>query len=180
MEFCAPLVVLFVVFFAIGVYFFFITIYLQRALHMSALLAAGGLIAPILLFTILLSPRIGRLGDRTSQYPLVMVGLLAFSGGLLLTVPGASALTYVDLLPAIVTVGVGFALLRTPLLSLAVPDHQAGMRTAAAEVVGRLGGVMGVAIGVTIFLAVSMADLNAKLPATGIEHHFTAVQLSTL
>jgi MFS family permease len=181
-EFSAALGVLFIVFFAIGMYFFFIAIYLQRALHMSALLAAAGLI-PTSLFTILLSARIGRVGDRTSQYPLVMAGLLAFSGGLLLTVPGTSALTYVALLPAIVAVGVGMVLFRTPLLSLVfkgVPDHQAGMGSAAAEVVGRLGGVMGVAIGVTVFLTVSTADLNAKLPAAGIEHHFSAAQLRSL
>lgn len=181
-QFSAPLAVQFVGFFAIGVYFFFITIYLQRALHMSALLAAAGLI-PTSLFMIFLSPRIGRLGDRTSHYPLVAAGLLVFSVGLLLTVSGTRALTYVDLLPAIVAVGVGMALFRTPLLSLinnAVPDHQAGMRNAAAELVGRLGGVMGVAIGVTVFLTVSTADLNAKLPAAGIEHHFTAAQLRSL
>jgi MFS family permease len=181
-EFSATLTMLFVLFFAIGVYFFFISIYLQRALHMSALLAAAGLI-PASLFTIFLSARIGRVSDRTSQYPLVMAGLLAFSGGLLLSVSGTNALTYVDLLPAIVALGVGMALLRTPLLSLvhnAVPDHHVGMGTAAAELVGRLGGVMGVAVGVAIFLGVSTADLNAKLPAIGIQHHFTPAQLRSL
>ncbi|MBV8991293.1 MAG: MFS transporter [Solirubrobacterales bacterium] len=182
-EFSAPLAVLFIVFFALGVYFFFITIYLQRALHMSALLAAAGLWIPTSLFTVLLSVRIGRVGDRTSQYPLVMAGLLALSGGLLLTISGTSSLTYVDLLPAIVAVGLAMALFRTPLLSLiynAVPAGQAGMGTAAAELVGRLGGVVGVAIGVTVFLAVSTGDVNAKLPAAGIEHHFTAAQLRSL
>jgi MFS transporter, DHA2 family, methylenomycin A resistance protein len=181
-QFSAPLAVQLVGFFAIGVYFFFITIYLQRVLHMSALLAAAGLI-PTSLFMVFLSARIGRLGDRTSPYPLVMMGLLVFSGGLLLTVSGTSALTYVDLLPAFLAFGVGMALFRTPLLRLindAVPDHQAGMRNAAAELVGRLGGVMGVTVGVTIFLAVSTADLNAKLPAAGIQHHFTAAQLRSL
>ena len=169
-QFSATLAVLLFVFFAIGLYLFFITIYLQRALHMSALLAAIGLV-PTSLFTILLSARIGRLGDRTTHYPLVMAGLLIFSGGLLLTVAGTKTLTYLDLLPAIVALGVGMALFRGPLVSLfynSVPDHQAGMRTATSEVVGRLGGVMGVAIGVTIFLAVTTTDLNARLPAVGI------------
>jgi MFS family permease len=181
-QFSATLAVLLFVFFAIGLYLFFITIYLQRALHMSALLAAIGLV-PLSLFTILLSPRIGRLGDRTSHYPLVITGLLIFSGGLLLTASGTEALTYVALLPAIIALGVGMALFRGPLLSLfynSVPDHQAGMRTATAEVVGRLGGVLGVAIGVTMFLTITTTDLNARLPTVGIYHHVTATELQTL
>ena len=181
-EFSAMLGLLFVVFFAIGVYFFFITIYLQRALHMSPLRAAAGLI-PVSVFTIILSARIGRAGDRTSHHALVVVGLLAFTSGLLLTIPGVRALTYVALVPAIVALGVGLALFRTPLLSLvnrAAPDHQAGARNASAELIGRLGGVMGVAIGVTIFLSVSTADLNTKLPAAGLEYHFTAAKLRSM
>jgi hypothetical protein len=89
----------------------------------------------------------------------------------------------VALLPAIIALGVGMALFRGPLLSLfysSVPDHQAGMRTAISEVVGRLGGVLGVAIGVTIFLAVTTADLNARLPAVGIHHHVATTKLETL
>jgi hypothetical protein len=39
---------------------------------------------------------------------------------------------------------------------------------------------MGVAVGVTVFLAVSTTDLNAKLPAVGIQHHFTAAELRSL
>jgi Major Facilitator Superfamily len=181
-QFSATLAVLLFVFFAIGLYLFFITIYLQRALHMSALLAAVGLV-PISLFTILLSAHIGKLGDRTTHYPLVIAGLLIFSGGLLLTASGTKTLTYVALLPAIIALGVGMALFRGPLLSLfynSVPDHQAGMRTAISEVVGRLGGVLGVAIGVTIFLAVTTADLNARLPAAGFHHHVAATKLQTL
>jgi MFS family permease len=181
-DFVATLAVLFAVSFAIGVYLFFITIYLQRALHMSALLAGAGLI-PASLFTIFLSARIGRRGDRTSHHPLVIAGLLPFIGGLLLTVSGTSALTYVAVLPALVAVGVGIALFRTPLLSLIhhpLAGHQTGMGTAAGELVGLLGGAIGVAVGVTIFLAVSTADLNAKLPAAGIEHHFTAAELRSL
>ncbi|MGN6170386.1 MAG: MFS transporter [Solirubrobacteraceae bacterium] len=181
-QFSATLAVLLFVFFAIGLYLFFITIYLQRALHMSALLAAVGLV-PISLFTILFSAHIGKLGDRTTHYPLVIVGLLIFSGGLLLTASGTKTLTYVALLPAIIALGVGMALFRGPLLSLfynSVPDHQAGMRTAISEVVGRLGGVLGVAIGVTIFLAVTTADLNARLPAVGIHHHVAATKLQSL
>jgi hypothetical protein len=75
------------------------------------------------------------------------------------------------------------ALFRTPLLSLingAAPDHQAGTSNAAAELVARLGGIMGVAIGVTVFLAVSTADLDAKLPAAGIQSHFTAARLRSM
>lgn len=181
-QFSATLAVLLFVFFAIGLYLFFITIYLQRALHMSALLAAVGLV-PISLFTILISPHIGKLGDRTTHYPLVIAGLLIFSGGLLLTASGTKTLTYVALLPAISALGVGMALFRGPLLSLfydSVPDHQAGRRTAISEVVGRLGGVLGVAIGVTIFLAVTTADLNARLPAAGIHQHVAAAKLQAL
>jgi MFS family permease len=181
-QFSAALGALLFVFFAIGLYLFFITIYLQRALHMSALLAAVGLV-PISLFTILLSARIGKLGDRTNHYPLVIAGLLILSGGLLLTASGTKTLTYVALLPAIIALGAGMALFRGPLLSLlynSVPDHQAGMRTAISEVVGRLGGVLGVAIGVTIFLAVTTADLNARLPAVGIHQHVAAGELQTL
>ena len=181
-QFSATLAVLLFVFFAIGLYLFFITIYLQRALHMSALLAAVALV-PISLFTILLSTHIGKLGDRTTHYPLVIAGLLIFSGGLLLTASGTKTLTYVALLPAIIALGVGMALVRGPLLSLfyiSVPDHQAGMRTAISEVVGRLGGVLGVAIGVTIFLAVTTADLNASLPAAGFHHHVATTELQAL
>ena len=75
------------------------------------------------------------------------------------------------------------ALFRGPLLSLfynSVPDHQTGMRTATAEVVGRLGGVLGVAIGVTMFLTITTTDLNARLPTVGIYHHVTATELQTL
>jgi MFS family permease len=181
-EFSAMLGLLFVVFFAIGVYFFFITIYLQRALHMSPLLAAAGLV-PVSAFTILLSARIGRAGDRTSHHALVAAGLLAFTAGLLLTIPGVHSVTYAAMLPAIVALGVGLALLRAPLLSLvnlAGTDRQAGARNASAELIGRLGGVMGVAIGVTIFLSVSTADLNTKLPGAGLEYHFTAAKLRSM
>jgi hypothetical protein len=181
-QFSATLAVLLFVFFAIGLYLFFITIYLQRALHMSALLAAVALV-PISLFTILLSTHIGKLGDRTTHYPLVIAGLLIFSGGLLLTASGTKTLTYVALLPAIIALGVGMALFRGPLLSLfynSVPDNQAGMRTAISEVVGRLGGVLGVAIGVSIFLAVTTADLNARLPAAGFHHHVATTELQAL
>ena len=39
---------------------------------------------------------------------------------------------------------------------------------------------MGVAAGVTVFLAVSTADLNAKLPAAGIPRHVTEAELRSL
>lgn len=149
---------------------------------MSALLAGVALI-PVSLFTVLLSARVGRVGDRISHYPLVLAGLVPFIGGLLLTVPGASDLTYVDLLPAIVAVGVGIALFRAPLLGLihdAVPRHHVGTGIAAGELVAGLGGVMGVAIGVTVFLSVATPDFNAKGPAIGIQHHFTDAELRTL
>lgn len=181
-DFSATLAVLFAVSFAIGTYFFFITIYLQRALHMSALLAGAGLI-PVSLFTILLSARIGWIGDRTSHYALVIAGLLPFIGGLLLTISGTRALAYVALLPALVAVGVGIALFRAPLLSLIhhpLAGHQAGVGTAAGELMGLLGGAMGVAVGVTVFLGVSTGDLNTKFPVVGIEHHVTATELRSL
>ncbi|MGN6166952.1 MAG: MFS transporter [Solirubrobacteraceae bacterium] len=178
-DFSATLAVLFAVSFALGAYFFFMTIYLQRALHMSALLAGVGLI-PTSLFTIFLSARIGRIGDRRSHYALVIAGLLPLIGGLLLTILGTSALTYAAVLPALVAVGVGIALFRTPLLSLIhhpLAGHQAGMGTATGELMGLLGGAMGIAVGVTVFLAVSTADLNARFLTAGIEHHFTPSEL---
>jgi hypothetical protein len=181
-DFSATLAVLFAVSFALGAYFFFMTIYLQRALHMSALLAGAGLI-PTSLFTIFLSARIGLIGDRKSHYLFVIAGLLPLIGGLLLTISGTSAQTYAAVLPALVAVGVGIALFRAPLLSLIhhpLAGHQAGMGTATGELMGLLGGAMGVAVGVTVFLAVSTADLNAKFPVAGIERHFTPAELRLL
>jgi len=134
---------------ALGVAFFLLALQLQQSLGYTAL-AAGIATLPITAIMLLLSSRMGALGQRIGPQIPMTVGPLVAGVGLALMariVPGSSYWTHA--LPAIVVFGLGLAITVAPLTSTvlaSVPPHQVGAASGVNNAVARTAGLLAVAI----------------------------------
>jgi EmrB/QacA subfamily drug resistance transporter len=138
----------FIVYGAIGAYFFFLTIELQVVCGYSPLQAGSSLI-PVTVTTLLLSSRSGRLAQRIGPRWPMTVGPLVCAGGVLLSLrlsPGARFITGV--LPAVTVFGLGLACFVAPLTATAlsaVPPTHVGIASGVNNAVARAGSLIAVA-----------------------------------
>lgn len=123
--------------------------YLQAVLGYSAIRAASGLMpmAAVLMTFSSIAPRLaGRLGTRR----MLVIGLGAFTLGLVLLATLASADGgYWSILPGLLVVGLGLGLSMTPgttAITGALPEEQQGVASALNDTVRELGGAIGVAL----------------------------------
>jgi EmrB/QacA subfamily drug resistance transporter len=133
---------------AFGGFMFMNTIYLQEVRGLSAL-HAGLWTLPIALMGLLFAPVAGRLvGSRGARLPLVIAGAGMTGAGLLMTGLGPHV-AMARLLAAYLLLGLGLAMVNTPVTNAAVsgmPRTQAGVAASIASTSRQVGQSLGVAV----------------------------------
>ncbi len=147
-QFTAANVVTFIVYAAFGGVFFLLVVQLQVVAGFSPL-AAGTAMLPVTLIMLLLSARAGQLAQRIGPRLPMSLGPLVCAASLVLMLRIGPGADYVqDVLPAVVVLGLGLALLVAPLTAtvLAAADAQhAGVASGVNNAVARAAGLLAVA-----------------------------------
>ena len=120
----------FIVSFAMLAMFFFTALYMQNILGYSAI-EAGVRFLPSTLMIVLIAPLAGRLADRIGPRPPMVAGLVLTTIALFLQTRIDLHTGYGLLLPAFVIMGIGMALVMSPMSTAAmnaVPAQKAGRR----------------------------------------------------
>jgi EmrB/QacA subfamily drug resistance transporter len=146
---------------ALGGAFVFVMLELQTVMGYSAL-EAGAAFAPMTLLLLTLSSRMGRLADRIGpRIPMTVGPLVAGAGFALLSRLGPGASYLLDVLPGVVTFGIGMSITVAPLTAAvlaAIEDRRAGVASAINNAVSRIAGLLAVAL---MPLAAGMAGSGA-------------------
>ena len=148
-QFSAANLVTFVVYAALGGFFFLFVAFLQISLGYSPI-AAGAASLPVTALMLLFSARSGALAQRIGARIPLTVGPLVIAVGLLLLTtidPGDSYVTSV--LPALIVFGIGLTLVVSPVTAtvLAAADmRHAGMASGINNAVARVAGLLAVAV----------------------------------
>jgi EmrB/QacA subfamily drug resistance transporter len=148
-AFSAANLVTFAVYAALSGVLFLVVLNLQVVVHFTAL-AAGVAMLPVTLLMLLLSARAGALSQRIGpRIPMSVGPVIAACALLLFSRIGAHS-TYVrDVLPAVVTLGLGMSLTVAPLTATAlgsVDERHAGIASGVNNAVARAAGLLAVAI----------------------------------
>jgi EmrB/QacA subfamily drug resistance transporter len=128
--------------------FFFVSLYLQNILRYSAT-EAGATFLPMTLLIILIAPIAGRFADNVGSRWLMGAGMLLVGGSLLLFSRLDVNSDFWNILPGLLTGGVGMALAMTPTTAAAmgsVPVDQAGVGSAVLNSMRQVGGSLGIAV----------------------------------
>ena len=148
-QFSAANAVTFVVYAALGGFFFLLVAFLQIALDYTPI-EAGAASLPVTLIMLVFSARSGALAQRIGARLPLTVGPLVIAAGLLLMTtidPGDSYLTGV--LPSILVFGVGLTLVVAPVTATvlaAAPANHSGIASGVNNAVARVGGLLAVAV----------------------------------
>jgi EmrB/QacA subfamily drug resistance transporter len=148
-QFSAANVVTFVVYAALGGFFFLFVAFLQISLGYSPI-AAGAASLPVTVLMLLFSARSGALAQRIGPRLPLSVGPVVIAAGLLLTTriqPGDGYVTSV--LPAVIVFGLGLTLVVAPVTAtvLAAADaRHSGIASGINNAVSRVGGLLAVAV----------------------------------
>ena len=139
----------FVLYGAIGCYFFLLVIALQVIAGFSPL-AAGTATLPVTVLTLLLSARSAELASRIGPRLQMSVGPVLCAMGVLFTLRLSTASSYwTDVLPAMCLFGLGLATFVAPLTSTALssaPDRNVGVASGVNNAVARSGTLLAVAV----------------------------------
>jgi EmrB/QacA subfamily drug resistance transporter len=148
-QFSAANAVTFVVYAALGGFFFLLVAFLQISMDYTPI-EAGAASLPVTLLMLLFSARSGALAQRIGARLPLTVGPLIIAAGLLMLMlvdPGDSYLT--SLLPGIVVFGLGLTLVVAPVTAtvLAAADaRHSGVASGVNNAVARVGGLLAVAV----------------------------------
>ncbi|MFJ8047658.1 MFS transporter [Streptomyces luteogriseus] len=147
-QFTAVNLVTLCVYAALGGFFFLAALQLQVVVGYSAL-AAGTALLPTTVLMLLLSARSGELADRIGpRIPLTVGPLLCAAGMLLMLRVGPGASYVVDVLPALVVLGLGLVTLVAPLTATvlgSVSVVRAGLASGINNAAARAAGLLAVA-----------------------------------
>ncbi|MDR7363433.1 MFS transporter [Nocardioides marmoribigeumensis] len=147
-QFTAANAVTFVAYAAIGVAFFLLVIDLQVVAGYGPI-AAGTSLLPITLVMLALSSRSGELAARIGPRRQMAVGPLVCALGFLLLLRVDRDTSYLlDVVPAVLVIGLGLATMVAPLTATALasaPDEHAGLASGVNNAVARTGGLVAVA-----------------------------------
>jgi EmrB/QacA subfamily drug resistance transporter len=147
-QFRAANIVTAAVYAALGGVFFLLVVQLQNALGYSAI-EAGAASFPITILMLALSARSGALAARIGPRLQMTVGPLLVAVGALLMVRISPGSTYAaDVLPAVLVMGLGLAVVVAPLTATAlssVEDRHAGVASGVNTTVARAAQLMAVA-----------------------------------
>ena len=158
----------FIVSFAMLAMFFFTALYMQNILGYSAL-EAGVRFLPSTLMIVLIAPFAGRLADRIGPRPPMVAGLALTTIALFLQTRIDLDTGYGLLLPAFVLMGIGMALVMSPMSTAAmnaVPAHKAGVGSGILSMSRMVGGTFGVAALGALFQHIARADIADALAGT--------------
>lgn len=133
---------------ALGGALFLLALQLQTSLGYSAL-EAGAALLPVTVIMLLLSPRMGAVGERIGPRLPMTIGPLVAGAGLALMARVDPGVSYpATVLPAVVVFGLGLAVTVAPLTSTvlaSVPESQAGVASGTNNAVARVAGLLAVA-----------------------------------
>ena len=155
----------FIVTFAMLAMFFLTALYIQNILDYSPL-EAGVRFLPTTLMIVAIAPISGRLADRIGPRLPMTVGLAITAGALLLQTRITDTTGYSGLLLPFVLMGVGIALVMSPMSTAAmnaVPMSKAGVASGILSMNRMVGGTFGVALLGTIFQTLSRNRLADNL-----------------
>jgi EmrB/QacA subfamily drug resistance transporter len=148
-QFSAANGVTFVVYAALGGFFFLLVAFLQISMGYSPL-GAGSALLPETVLMLLLSARVGMLAQRIGPRIPLTIGPLVVAVGMLMMTRINPGDTYLGgVLPAVVTIGLGFTLVAAPITAtvLASADEtHAGIASGANNAVARVAGLIAVAV----------------------------------
>jgi EmrB/QacA subfamily drug resistance transporter len=163
-------VVAFIVTFSMLATFFFIALYMQNILGYSAV-EAGVRFLPSTLMIVLIAPLAGRLTDKVGARPLMVAGLSLATLSLFLQTRIGVDTGYELLLPAFILLGIGMALVMSPMSTAAmnaVSPDKAGVASGILSMSRMVGGTFGVAAIGALFQHLARSDLQNELAGTGV------------
>ena len=143
--------------------FFYVSLYVQQILGYSPV-EAGASFLPATILIAVLAPQVGRVVDRVGSRWLTGAGMVSLSLSLLLYSRLGTGSSYWDILPGLVLMGVGMALVMTPTTAAAmssVPRDQAGVGSAVLNSMRQVGGSLGIAVTGAIVAHVTSTSLAA-------------------
>lgn len=142
-----------------------LTIYLQSALHMSAL-KAGIVFAPMSLVSMIVAPNAGRMADKIGGKYILVSGLALFAVGMgVLDLTAHSHTHWWMFLPGLVLSGFGMGCIFAPMTTLAMHDiepHQAGAAAGVFNTTRQVGGVIGNAAIIAVLSSRLGHELSTK------------------
>lgn len=145
---------------------FVLTLYLESALGMSALLA-GSILLPQALAVLIGSPLAGRLYDKLGGIPVLAVGLLGYALGVgLLAWFSTPTTSWPILMIPLVIAGAGVACTMSPIMGEALRAVKPAMMGAASGVISMtrlVGGAIGVAVTSSLLQSNLFAEFNSRM-----------------
>jgi EmrB/QacA subfamily drug resistance transporter len=162
-NFVGANIVAMIVTFAMLGQFFFMALYLQNILGYSAL-GAGVRFLPATLMIVAVAPLAGRLSDRIGPRWPMAVGLTLVASSLYWLTTLNVGTTYGDFWPSFVLMGLGMALVMSPMSTAAmnaVATTKAGVASGILSMSRMVGGTLGVAVLGAIFQAEAGAEAGA-------------------
>jgi EmrB/QacA subfamily drug resistance transporter len=154
----------FLVTFSMFATFFFLTIYMQTILGLSAL-ETGVRFLPMTILIIVTAPIAGRLSDKYGSRWLLTGGMTLVSLSLFLESRITDSSGYLTLLPAFIVGGIGMGMTMSPMTAAvmgSVDRTKAGAASGVLSMVRMIGGVFGVAALTAVF-----SHLSASRAAEG-------------
>ncbi|MCK9248976.1 MAG: DHA2 family efflux MFS transporter permease subunit [Solirubrobacteraceae bacterium] len=181
-NFAAGNVETLLVYAALALLFFYLTIYLQQIARFTAL-EAGLASVPVTIVMLALAGRFGALADRIGPRLPMAVGPTICGIGLLgLLRVDADASFVADVLPAMVVFGLGLAIVVAPLTAAVLADadaHNAGTASGVNNAVARVAGLVGIAA-VGVVVASSFAGgVESRLRDAGVPEPVVASVAAT-
>jgi EmrB/QacA subfamily drug resistance transporter len=146
---------------------FLLALFLQQVAGWGAL-EAGVAFTPLSLLMITLSRRFGALSERLGPRALLGTGPLVAGAGLLLMLRIDADASYVtQVLPAVVTFGLGMAMTVAPLTATVLAgasSAHAGVASGVNNAVARIAGLLAIAVVGAVTAAAYADDLATRLP----------------
>ena len=133
----------------LGIFFFYLTIYLQQVAGYTAL-QSGLATVPLTIMMFLLSRRFGALADRFGPRVFMAAGPLIAAAGLLpLLLVGENVSYLTELLPGLLVFALGLSITVAPLTATVLADAdqgEAGIASAVNNAVARIASLIGVSV----------------------------------